>query len=150
MYYSSVEVVFQEVPGEISICFTITGCELFCKGCHSPNLWKKGSGQKLTDELYVKILEKYKEFATCVLFMGGEWYEEELCKKLKTAKEKGYKTCLYTGLTNISSSKIKNLLTWLKTGAWVQKLGGLESKTTNQQFIEVNTNNILNHLFQKL
>ncbi|WP_211047326.1 anaerobic ribonucleoside-triphosphate reductase activating protein [Lutibacter sp. B1] len=148
MYYSNIETVFQEVPGEISICFTITGCNLCCNGCHSPYLWKEGSGKKLTDEKYLEILNKYKDFASCVLFMGGEWHKDELIKKLKKAKYLGFSTCLYTGLTKVDAEIVAEL-NWLKTGQWIQERGGLESLQTNQKFIEVKSNNILNHLFIK-
>jgi len=148
MHYHDFQVVFQEVPGEISLCFSISGCPLQCKGCHSPYLWKEGCGTKLSEEHFNELLEQYKPLATCVLFMGGEWHKEVLIQKLKSAKEKGYKTCLYTG-ENLVSDNIKNNLTWIKTGKWEQALGGLSSSTTNQKFIEVKTNKSLNHLFIK-
>jgi len=148
MHYHDFQVVFQEVPGEISLCFSISGCSLQCNGCHSPYLWKEGYGTKLTEEHFNELLEQYKPLATCVLFMGGEWYKEDLILKLKSAKNKGYKTCLYTGESHVSNN-ITNNLTWIKTGKWEQALGGLSCLTTNQKFIEVKTNKSLNHLFIK-
>ncbi|UOB18703.1 anaerobic ribonucleoside-triphosphate reductase activating protein [Abyssalbus ytuae] len=148
MNYSNVQIVLQEVPGQISICFNITGCPLKCKGCHSSHLGKKGSGEKLTSESYMKILNQYKGFAGCVLFMGGEWHKNELIQFLKTAKYMGYLTCLYTGMKEVDA-EITTELTWLKTGPWISELGGLESKNTNQKFIEVKTKKLLNHLFIK-
>ena len=73
MYCYDVDIVLQEVPGQISICFSISGCPLHCKGCHSPFLWKEGNGELLTDERYRDILNQYRGYANCVLFMGGEW-----------------------------------------------------------------------------
>ncbi len=148
MNHHSFKVVFQEVPGEISLCFSICGCKLKCKGCHSPFLWKENNGVLLTLENFKTTLNNYKSLATCVLFMGGEWHEKELITFLKEAKNNQYKTCLYTGENNISTS-IKNELNWLKTGKWIANLGGLESPTTNQKFIDVKTNKTLNYLFQK-
>ena len=148
MYYYDFQVVFQEVPGEISLCFSISGCSLFCEACHSPFLWKKGNGALLTKEVYTSILNQYKNLATCVLFMGGEWHKEELVEMLRIAKNKKYKTCLYTGEKAVSK-EIYNQLTWLKTGKWKQDLGGLESKLTNQKFVEIKTNKNLINLFIK-
>ncbi len=148
MNYSDIQIVLQEIPGEISICFTITGCKLHCEGCHSPYLWKEGSGEKLINKKYLQTLQKYKGFASCVLFMGGEWHRQELVENLKRAKEMVYKTGLYTGLDRIDNEILEEL-TWLKTGAWISKLGGLDSEITNQKFIEVKTKTILNHLFIK-
>ena len=148
MYYYDFQVIFKEVPGEISLCFSISGCTLQCKGCHSPHLWKEGFGTKLTEDYYKNILVKYNQFATCILFMGGEWHENELIKLLKIAKSYKYKTCLYTGEKEVSN-KISNELTWLKTGKWIAELGGLNNKNTNQKYINIKTNTNQNHLFIK-
>ncbi len=148
MCFNDFQIVFQEVPGEVSLCFSISGCKLRCVGCHSPYLWKEGYGELLTETKYRAFLKKYKSMASCVLFMGGEWYETELVTYLKIAIEEGYKTCLYTGENNVSDV-IKSQLTWLKTGKWIQELGGLNCHKTNQKFIEVKTNRNLNHLFIK-
>ena len=149
MNFHDIQIVLQEVPSEISICFNITGCNLRCDGCHSPYLWKEGTGEQLTPEIYLNTLKKYKGFASCVLFMGGEWHEKELIENLELAQSLGYKTCLYTGLKmDDLSSQILNHLTWLKHGAWVQELGGLKDLNTNQKFIDVKQNKLLNHLFK--
>lgn len=146
MNWYQFNVVLQEVPGEISLCFSISGCPLRCDGCHSPFLWKPGTGTKLSGSSYAAILHRYSGFASCVLFMGGEWHRNDLIKKLKYAKKLGYKTCLYTGLEEVSSDLLKHL-TWVKTGAWRKELGGLDSIKTNQKFIEIKSNKILNYLF---
>ncbi len=147
MYCSNIDIVLQEVPGQISICFSISGCPIRCQGCHSPFLWDE-NGLLLTNDKYIEILNKYKGYANCVLFMGGEWCGAELTDKLKTATEMGFETCLYTGLEQVDKQITQNL-TWLKTGPFIKELGGLESPTTNQRFIEVKSNTILNHLFLK-
>jgi len=148
MNYSEIEIVLQEVPGEVSICFSITGCELKCDGCHSPYLWNKKRGKELSEKVYRNVLNKYKGFASCVLFMGGEWYPRQLKEYLSIAKEMGFNTCLYSG-ENTIEKQLKTQLTWLKTGSWIESFGGLNSANTNQKFIEVKTNKILNHLFLK-
>ncbi len=148
MNYYDLQIALQEVPGEVSICFSITGCSVRCKGCHSPYLWKEGSGRLLSKETYAEALSKYKGMASCVLFMGGEWHKKELIDKLKYARQQGYKTCLYTGEETLTNDILEQL-TWVKTGAWKGDLGGLGSPTTNQQFKEAGTNKILNHLFLK-
>lgn len=148
MNYHQFEIVLQEVPGEISLCFSISGCPLQCEGCHSPFLWKAGTGNTLYKNDYLKLLNQYKDLATCVLFMGGEWHEDELIEFLKIAKKKTYKTCLYTGEKTVSQS-ILNELNWIKTGKWVASKGGLNNSNTNQKFIDIKTNTTLNYLFSK-
>ena len=148
MYYYDFQVVLQEVPGEISLCFSIYGCKLQCKGCHSSHLWKEENGKILLVHTYLETLNKYADYATCVLFMGGEWHQKELVELLKIAKHKKYKTCLYTGEDSVPKD-ITQELTFLKTGKWIQELGGLESETTNQCFTEISKNKNLNYLFSK-
>lgn len=148
MNYSNFQVVFQEVPGEVSLCFNICGCPIKCEGCHSPHLWHEENGQQLTYKKFEHLLLQYEDLATCVLFMGGEWHEEELLKMLKIAKNHMYKTCLYTGQDNVSQA-IRNELNWLKTGKWIPELGGLNSVNTNQKFIDLKTNTVKNTLFKK-
>ena len=148
MNYHQLEIVLQEVPGEISLCFSITGCSLRCNDCHSPFLWKQENGELLSTKTFIDFLKMYKNYATCVLFMGGEWHQKELIYFLQLAKENNYKTCLYTGETKVSSAILKEL-NWIKTGKWDSEKGGLDNPSTNQQFIDVKTNTILNHLFIK-
>ncbi|MFK5879800.1 MAG: anaerobic ribonucleoside-triphosphate reductase activating protein [Flavobacteriaceae bacterium] len=148
MFFYDFQIALQEVPGEISLCFSIAGCKIHCDGCHSPFLWKEENGELLTNRNFDKLLNQYQNFASCVLFMGGEWHEKELIQFLKSAKEKKYKTCLYTGEETVSNEVLTEL-TFIKTGKWLQKLGGLDSPTTNQKFKELSTNKILNHQFIK-
>lgn len=148
MYYQNFQVVLQEVPGEISLCFSISGRSLRCEGCHSSYLWKEKQGTRLTETHFQQLINRYKGFATCVLFMGGEWHTKQLVRLLQLAKEEGYKTCLYTGEEEVSP-KIMSRLDWIKTGRWEANLGGLDSKKTNQRFTEIRTNRNLNYLFTK-
>lgn len=137
----------QEIPNEISLVFSIIGCQLNCKGCHSKHLWDTNKGKDLTDGIFIGLLNKYKGNISCVLFMGGEW-EEDLINKLQIVKDIGIKTALYTGL---SEKKVpQGLLThldYIKYGRWVEKLGGLKSPFTNQKLINLNTGENLNKYF---
>jgi anaerobic ribonucleoside-triphosphate reductase activating protein len=147
MRYKDYDIVLQEVPNEISLSFTITGCRLSCDGCHSPYLWKEGSGEELTPEIFIEIVNKYKSLISCVLFMGGEWEADKLIKLLIISRKNGLKTALYSGLEYIDYD-IFEKLDYLKLGPWVKELGGLSSEITNQKFINVKTSENLNHLFR--
>lgn len=138
------DVVFQEVPDEISVAFMVAGCKIGCKGCHSSACWED-RGTELTEQMFRNTLKKYSRAATCVLFLGGEWCDE-LPLYLDIARESGYKTCLYTGRESVPEY-IRERLTFLKTGPWKENLGGLSSPTTNQQFVEVRTGKNLNYKF---
>ncbi|WP_288233585.1 anaerobic ribonucleoside-triphosphate reductase activating protein [uncultured Haemophilus sp.] len=144
------QVVWQEVPNETSLAFLITGCPLGCKGCHSIESWKRGSGQILTEIYLAKQLKKYQGFITCVLFMGGEWLPDKLILLLKMARKQGLNTCLYTGLEKTElDPRLLPELTYLKTGRWIAERGGLNSLTTNQRFVDLRTGECLNGLFVK-
>lgn len=150
--YSSYDIVLQEIPNEITLSFTITGCGLRCVGCHSEYLWDKNNGEELTNELFLSLLKKYEGMISCVLFMGGEWHLNELLEKIQFANELGLKTALYTGFNEKQiARKTPQLLTelhFLKTGKWLESLGGLNNPTTNQRLRNLKTGEILNHLFK--
>ncbi|MEK2646637.1 anaerobic ribonucleoside-triphosphate reductase activating protein [Bdellovibrio sp. BCCA] len=141
------DIVFQEVPNHISLAFYVCGCPLRCPGCHSPELWTEKTGVPLTMSFYRTLLLQYQGKADCILFLGGEWHSRELVEFLKEARTADFKTALYTGLDDVTT-EIKSHLTFLKTGPWRAKLGGLSSPTTNQVFRDLTTNTVLNHLFQ--
>lgn len=144
LYFYTKNVVFQEVPNEISLSFSIAGCKNNCKNCSWKNCDIKA--KKLTDSLYKSFLHKYKGYISCILFLGGEWNSEDLINKLKLAKEYGFKTCLYTGLYDVDN-KIKENLDYLKVGPYIEELGGLNSLKTNQKFFDLINNKILNNYF---
>lgn len=146
MKFTNYDVVFQEVPGEVSLSFTITGCRLACKGCHSTHTWNPNVGTELTNELLLSLLDKYRGLITCILFLGGEWEEYRLEELLVLCKDDQLRTALYTGLDDVSD-RLKNQLTYLKVGKWDATKGGLWSPNTNQKMIELSTGKILNHLF---
>lgn len=141
------DIVYQEVPHQISLALYACGCPLKCPGCHSPELWSEKTGSPLSAERLQSLLERYRTRISCVLFMGGEWHEAQLIKFLQQVKAQNLLTALYTGLTEVSPQLEKNL-DFLKTGPWRYELGGLDSPQTNQIFRDLRTQQVLNHLFQ--
>lgn len=140
-------VSLQEVPGEISLIFQITGCPHRCPGCHSPELWPS-NGSRFDLERFTLEIERYRGLFTCVCFFGGEWLPGELLIYLNFARERGLKTCLYSGATEVHSS-LYPALNYLKLGPWVEALGGLDKNTTNQVFLDLDKKSNLNYLFQR-
>lgn len=155
MYYSNPQVVFQEVPNEISFAISISGCQLNCNGCHSAFTWNKNFGEKLTLEFLEKVLLNYEGLISCFLFYGGEWDFEKLLVFVKYLKTKKIKVCLYTGneINSININLLKNL-DYIKTGPYIKEVGGLDNKSTNQKFYKINNFNTIileeiNFLFWK-
>lgn len=146
MNYSEHHIVLAEIPGEVSLSFSVTGCDMACRGCHSPELQSASTGQELTPEFLKSLMDSNAGFISCVLFLGGEWEPLVLIPLLQIVKGYGLKTALYTGRTKVSGELLSHL-DYLKTGPYIEKLGGLQSTTTNQKLIEVNTNLDITHKF---
>ena len=143
------DIVFQEVPDEISLCYSITGCGGQCLGCHSEHLWKESESDfKLTPELLKSDIEKYAGYISCVCFLGGDWKVEMLLDLLKICKEYGLKTCVYTSRSYLNRYLL-NFIDYAKYGKFNETFGGLNSMNTNQKFIKVATGECLNYKFQR-
>ena len=140
------DVVWQEVPNEVSLAYTIAGCPLRCPGCHSTYTWNPQQGETLSPAYLQQRLADYAGLLSCVLFFGGEWQAAALLDCLHTARAAGLKTCLYTGLEEAPAALLPEL-TFVKTGAWRRERGGLDCPDTNQRFIRTADGAVLNHLF---
>lgn len=151
LYFTQQQIVWQEVPNEVSLAFLISGCPLRCAGCHSADSWKANRGEILSVDYLRTRLQMYRNLLTCVLFLGGEWQPETLLALLNVARDEfGLKTCLYTGLERDElPPMLLPKLTFLKTGRWVAALGGLDNPNTNQRFIDLRTDEDWTHLFWK-
>lgn len=149
MNVSSPQIVFAETPDEISLSFCVYGCPFKCKGCHSPELRDPNKGFTLRLQDYREYLNKYKNYISCVLFMGGEFLSE-IKVFLREAKNHGLKTCLYTGCDNINHPAIRRLypfLDYIKYGSFQKKYGGLESPRTNQKYLDLKNKRDLTYKF---
>ena len=129
----------QEVPNEVSLAINISGCPYRCKGCHSKYLWEY-SGNYLSDDIE-DILDKYSDLITCICFMGGDQNTKELIGLIQKIKTKNLKVCLYTGasLEDINE-ELLSLLDYIKVGIFVEELGGLNNKNTNQKMYDLKNN----------
>ena len=135
--YKETQVTFEEVPSEVSLCINITGCPIRCPECHSKHLWED-IGESLDSTSLATLLDKNKGI-TCVAFMGGDAYPEEIIELAKWVKENTLlKVCWYSG-TNLYEKLNPKLkyFDYVKTGSYKAELGGLDSVTTNQRFYEV-------------
>lgn len=127
------DVVFQEIPNEMSLAVAISGCTIHCTGCHSRELWED-KGEPLTIESITLLLQQYPE-VTCLLLMGGE-RDIDTLTEIFLHFHKKIKTAWYCGLDMIPKDKIGILeyLDYFKLGHFDIELGGLNSPTTNQRF----------------
>ena len=137
--YTETQVTFSEVPDEISLCINISNCPHKCKGCHSPHL-QEDVGNELTIDLLKEIIDNNKGI-TCVCFMGGDCDLIRLYTLSDYVHELGLKTAWYTGLDFSLDSMgdivarpiITDSFDYIKTGPYIESLGPLNKKTTNQR-----------------
>lgn len=130
--------IFKEIPGEITLGISISGCQIRCKGCHSRELWED-KGVLLTPIELDRLIEEH-EGITCVLFLGGE-ADIDILASLCARTKKVHKllTAWYCGLDMIPRDKLEILkyLDFVKIGRFDLDLGPLTSSTTNQRFYKV-------------
>ena len=135
--YLYTDIVFQEVPDEVSLAIAISGCQIRCKGCHSRELWEdKGTILGLTE---LQWLINQNEGITCLLLMGGEHDIDGLIELFEYAHERNLKTAWYSGLdvVNRGDVRIYKHLDYIKLGHYDMELGGLKSPTTNQRLYKL-------------
>jgi anaerobic ribonucleoside-triphosphate reductase activating protein len=136
MFLYDRQVTFSEVPDYISYTFFVAGCPMKCKGCSWEGKFSSKTEINLSE--YKKILKSQVGFCEVICFLGGEW-EYDIVEYLKTAKEMGFKTWLYTGRDNLPKEIMDNL-NFVKLGSYQANKGGLMKETTNQKFINLDEN----------
>ncbi|MEA4982489.1 MAG: anaerobic ribonucleoside-triphosphate reductase activating protein [Paludibacter sp.] len=137
--FLSFNIVFQEVPGEVTLAINISGCPNCCEGCHSPYL-QEDKGDLLDEDVIAVLLSKYGEAITCVCFMGGDndpAAVERLSRYIRQISEPSLKTAWYSGRSKLPGHCFAGSFDYIKLGPYVEKLGGLDSPATNQRFYQV-------------
>lgn len=135
--YANFDIVFQEVPDEVTLAINITNCPNQCVGCHSKYLWAD-MGEVLDKESLDELVSRYRNGITCVCFMGGdaEPYDvANLAMYLKN-KYKDLKAAWYSGKNELPEAFHAETFDYIKTGRYDEKLGALDSVTTNQRMIK--------------
>lgn len=129
------DIVFQEVPDEVSLAINLSCCPNSCPGCHSPQL-QGDIGEILDKNIIGELIEKYGSSITCVAFMGGDNDPQSIESLANYVKKKfSLKTAWYSGCVNIPQCRTS--FDYIKIGPYVESLGALRSKTTNQRFYKV-------------
>lgn len=130
--------VFSEVPSEVSLGVSLSGCTIHCHGCHSRELWED-KGTPLTIKELDKLLSKHQGI-TCLLLLGGEHDIDSLIELFQYARQR-VKTAWYCGLDMVPKEKLGILqyLDFIKVGHFDYELGGLSSPSTNQRFFRLKT-----------
>ena len=133
---ASYDIVFQEIPGEVSIALNLAACPNNCPGCHSPHL-REEAGEKLDDELLEGLLARYGGAVSCVAFMGGDGTPDEVNRQAAIVKAAGLKTAWYSGRDELSPAIGLENFSFIKLGPYDPEHGGLDKPGTNQRFYRV-------------
>ncbi len=133
--FVSYDILFQEVPDEVSLAVSISGCPNRCVGCHSAHLMGD-VGQELCEESLAGLVDRYRGSITCVCFMGGD-AEPQTIERLAefVHSQFGLKSAWYSGRNNMPSDL--NFFDYVKLGDYREALGGLNSRTTNQRMYRI-------------
>ena len=132
-------IVFQEVPEEVTLAINLSNCPNRCKSCHSPHL-QEDIGEQLDNNVLAVLLEKYGDAITCICFMGGDISPKEVeqCAVFVRDRTNGrIKTAWYSGKNCFPQECSLHHFDYVKLGAYKEQLGGLRSTTTNQRFYRI-------------
>ena len=135
--YANYDIVFQEVPEEVTLAINITNCPNQCPGCHSKYLWEN-TGKKLDMSELDRLVAQYKSGITCVCFMGGDAEPKEVSELAKQLKNnnKNLKMAWYSGKNELPQNVSTDHFDYIKLGRYVAELGPLDSVTTNQRMMK--------------
>ena len=137
LFFSDQQIVLQEVPDEISLALSISGCPLNCKNCHSKETHNIYYGKELAITRLSELIKNNK-YISCVLFYGGDWMLDDLSLFLKFINRHKLKTALYTGREfNYFDTDFLKLLDYIKVGRYIEKFGDLKSENTNQKMYKL-------------
>lgn len=132
--YVNSGIVFQEVPDEVTLSINISNCPCRCPGCHSSYLWQD-IGEQLDERAIDGFMQKYGEDITCLCLMGGDSEPQEVERLAGYIRSEypNIKTGWYSGRQQVPSTVDKQKFNYIKTGPYIERLGGLKERTTNQR-----------------
>ena len=137
--YVNTDVVFQEIPDEVTLAINISNCPCHCPGCHSRYLWED-IGLSLDTEAIDAFITKYGKSITCLAFMGGDSDPKAINLLAQYIHEKypQYKVGWYSGRLRIPSVVNRKDFDYIKIGPYIRHLGPLSNPTTNQRLYRQN------------
>ena len=134
--YVDSKVVFAEIPDEITLAINISNCPCHCEGCHSPYL-ADDIGEPLDLQHLTNLIDNNRGI-TCVCIMGGDSSPKEIDMFARCIKDLyDIKVAWYSGKQELSKDINLKWFDFIKLGPYIEELGPLNSKTTNQRMYEV-------------
>lgn len=133
--YVNFDIVFREVPDEVTLAVNLSGCPCRCQGCHSPQL-QTDCGEELTAGLLNAMLDHYGNSITCLCFMGGDAAPMEVAA-LAAAVKPRIRTAWYSGRPHLPEGFPLQYFNYVKTGPYMPQYGPLDHPATNQRMYRV-------------
>ena len=132
--YVNTGVVFQEIPDEVTLAVNISRCPCHCPGCHSQYL-AEDIGEPLTSLTIEGFVREYGDDITCICFMGGDAEPKTVNQLARYIHENHprYKVGWYSGRAHVPASVRKRDFDYIKLGPYIEHLGCLKDRTTNQR-----------------
>lgn len=139
------DITFNELPDKMAYALELGACKQHCVGCHSPELQSEDVSLTSLLDILEEAQDAIDAGANAIVVMGGtnnKHITEESLISLLSALSDIAPTGLYSGSEDEERDKtiaLEGHCTWLKTGPYVDTLGGLESIRTNQRFYRITT-----------
>ena len=132
--YVNTDVVFQEIPDEVTLAINISNCPCRCPGCHSKYLWED-TGEPLNEQAIDAFVERYGTDITCLALMGGdnEPQSVDALAQYIHRRHPRLRVAWYSGRVRISSKVDQANFDYIKIGPYIRHLGPLKQPTTNQR-----------------
>ena len=137
--YADYDIVFGEIPDEVTLAINLSNCPNRCHGCHSPWLMED-IGSELDETALDDLIKKYGDDITCVCFMGGDndpKRVESLALHIHSAHPH-LKVGWYSGKEHFAEGIELTQFQFIKIGGYKESLGSLKAKTTNQRLYKIN------------
>jgi len=134
--YVDVKEVFAEIPDEITLAISISGCPIHCPGCHSQYLWEDVGKELDTDALSEMLTGHFG--VTCICFMGGDQDPAEVDRLAAWVREHSrVAIAWYSGRDNVPQQLHLPNFDYIKVGRYDEKCGPLNVRETNQVMYRV-------------
>ena len=93
----------------------------------------------MTEELLKSMIDRYAAAITCFCFMGGDADPAEVQRIARWIRNSypGLKTAWYSGKESLPKDFDLSTMDFVKTGPFIEALGGLKSPHTNQALYRV-------------
>lgn len=133
-------VCFAELRDEISLGINLSLCPHRCPGCHSSYL-QKDIGDELTTDIIDDLIKK-NQGITCILFLGGDNDKSTLIGLSKHISN-NYDLLVgwYSGDLELDLNEYGKYFDYIKVGPYIESLGPLNVKTTNQRLYFIKREN---------